>query len=425
LVDWLNKLPIGWLFVLEQIVFIGILSGLIWYINWLYDGRQPGADKHLWVFITVGMGVAVGWYCYSFISWPPVKGNGVAYMVLGCGGVMGMLMLAPDRFIQNPIWRIPLFQQRVLILTDNLIDKYVPPEVLKPVHSRYRVVGILNGDPSLKGKRFKGVDVLGDSRDLNQIARRLKVHQVVVAMGEQRGQLPFNILLNSRLRGVRVLELADFYERVTGKTRLQNFRPSWLIFQPAFKPSLVRSWSKRLLDVVLSGLGLVVSLPCWMAVGFIWMSSGERVLINSPRVGEKGQIFNMLIFSPKIQHGLAGKVFRALHLQKLPALINVLRGEMSLVGPHADEPELAAKYEELFPYYDKLFRVKPGLLSWATVNQVNGSSYRKLRERWQYDLYYAKRASFWLDLKVLWKASGVLLGNKQIRVVKHEGVRQW
>jgi lipopolysaccharide/colanic/teichoic acid biosynthesis glycosyltransferase len=402
---WLNDLIILWPYLIDEILFCLSLLVLIGAASWSEMDSFQQLNLSWWASFAVGISVA----CYPYAFLPVFSGDnpGIALKVLGGGSFIGLLILAANQPLRQSIRYSPLFVKRFLILTDGQCD-LLSAEVLKPNNPRYKVEGIISVDPDFKAERIGTTRVLGSCADLYRIASRLNVRYVVVAMSKQRGRLPFNLLLDSKMKGIKILEWADFYERVTGKIGLNGLRPSWLIFQPEHKPFLISKWVKRLLDISLAGLGLIISSPCWIALFMLRKGQGKGLLINLPTVGEGFKTFKRLAFNPEIMRGESGLRLKTWHMDKLPSLINVLRGEMSIVGPKPDTPESAAKFAGQFPLYNMRFKVKPGLYGLASVNQADVAAGLKLQECWEYDLYYAKRACLWLDLKVSWKAVNVL-----------------
>jgi len=271
--------------------------------------------------------------------------------------------------------------------------------------------------------------------DLYAWANENEVDEIVVAMDDRRRGFPMHELLECRLAGIEILELASFLERETGKVRLDVLNPSWIIFGEGFRASSVQRALERAFDV-LASLGLLLaSAPFMLAVVLaIWIEDGPRapVLYRQRRVGRFGAEFEVLKFRSMgvdaEQEGQAvwavkgdprvtrvGAVIRKMRLDELPQLMNVLRGDMSFVGPRPERPEFVRRFEESIPYYRERHTVKPGITGWAQLCYPYGSSERDTIEKLQYDLYYVKNRSLLFDLVILIQTVEVVLWGKGAR----------
>jgi sugar transferase (PEP-CTERM system associated) len=271
--------------------------------------------------------------------------------------------------------------------------------------------------------------------DLYTWADQHEVDEIVVAMDDRRRGFPMHELLECRLAGIEVLELASFLERETGKVHLDVLNPSWIIFGEGFRASLVQRALERAFDVLTSLGLLLVSAPFMLAVVVaIWIEEGLRapVLYRQRRVGRYGAEFDVLKFrSMRVDAEQAGRavwatkddprvtrvggVIRKTRLDELPQLINVLRGDMSFVGPRPERPEFVQRFEERIPYYRERHTVKPGITGWAQLCYPYGSSERDAIEKLQYDLYYVKNRSLLFDLVILIQTVEVVLWGKGAR----------
>ena len=271
--------------------------------------------------------------------------------------------------------------------------------------------------------------------DLFGWASQNEVDEIVVAMDDRRRGFPMHEFLECRLAGIEILELASFLERETGKVRLDVLNPSWIIFGEGFRVSLVQRALERGFDVAASLGLLLVSAPFMIAVTLaIWIEDGLRapVLYRQRRVGRHGAVFDVLKFrsmrtdaerageavwavknDPRVTR--VGAVIRKTRLDELPQLFNVLRGDMSFVGPRPERPEFVDQLEERIPYYRERHTVKPGITGWAQLCYPYGSSERDAIEKLQYDLYYVKNRSLLFDLVILIQTVEVVLWGKGAR----------
>jgi sugar transferase (PEP-CTERM system associated) len=262
------------------------------------------------------------------------------------------------------------------------------------------------------------IRVLGDVSDIPAIVHEYHVDRVVVSLADARGNLPMDDLLDMKMRGVTFDYLASVYERYTGKIAIENLRPSWLIFSAGFRATPRMLAIKRLLDVVISLVALVVAAPILLLVGLaVKLSSPGPVLYHQRRVGERGRVFTLHKFrsmrvDAEASSGAVwsragdtrttkiGRFLRKVRLDELPQLWNVLRGDMSLVGPRPERPEFIQQLTETIPYYGQRHVVKPGLTGWAQVRYAYGSTVEDAMEKLQYDLFYIKNLSLGMDLLI-------------------------
>ena len=270
---------------------------------------------------------------------------------------------------------------------------------------------------------------------LSTLALETGAEEIVIAVDDRRGTLPIRELLDRRLRGVEVIDLVEFLERETGKIPVELVTPGWLIFSEGFRQSKVRQFAKRLRDIAISGVALVVSLPLLIAVGVaIKLEDGWRapVFYRQERVGYLGTVFSLLKFRSMIVdaepggHAVwasenddritrVGRLIRKFRLDELPQVLNVLAGQMSIVGPRPERPEFVDELSEAIPFYVERHTVKPGITGWAQLRYVYGASEEAALEKLKYDLYYVKNHSLFLDLVIILQTAEVILWGKGAR----------
>ncbi|MGL6289223.1 MAG: TIGR03013 family XrtA/PEP-CTERM system glycosyltransferase, partial [Silanimonas sp.] len=263
----------------------------------------------------------------------------------------------------------------------------------------------------------------------------LGVDEIVVAPDSRRGTLPLDELMACRLRGVHVNDLHTFLENQTGRAHISALSPSWIVFDSGFDRSVVRSASKRVFDIVSSSVLLLLSLPVMVATALlIKLESGLSgpIFYLQERVGEGGETFRVIKFrsmrTDAERDGVArwatsnddrvtrvGRVIRKLRIDELPQVLNVLRGEMSFVGPRPERPTFVEQLEREIPYYGLRHAVKPGITGWAQLRYAYGASVKDAEEKLKYDLYYVKNQSLMFDLLVLLQTVEVVLFGKGAR----------
>ena len=258
------------------------------------------------------------------------------------------------------------------------------------------------------------------------------IDEIVVAMDDKRQGFPIRELLQCKFAGVDVVDLLSFLERESGKVDVERLNPSWMIFAEGFTPRASRRIAARCLDLV-GGLALfAVSWPVMIVVALaIFLEDGAPVLYRQTRVGLHGKPFELLKFRSMGKHAEAagaqwaqqsdprvtktGSLIRKLRFDELPQIFNIIRGQMSLVGPRPERPEFVEGLAQKIPYYLERHCVKPGLTGWAQLRYPYGASEKDALEKLRYDLYYVKNQSFLLDLIILLQTAEVVIWQKGSR----------
>ncbi|MBN8450941.1 TIGR03013 family XrtA/PEP-CTERM system glycosyltransferase [Accumulibacter sp.] len=276
--------------------------------------------------------------------------------------------------------------------------------------------------------------VLSQQMSLSDTAQSLKVDEIIVAVRERRGgALPLRELLDCKLSGVRVLDLASYFERALGQLRLDSLRVGWLIFGEGFRQNWRRTSIKRLFDVLVAAFLLLLALPVMMLTAIlIVLEDGFSVFYRQERVGLDGRLFKVIKFRSMFNDAESdgkprwatldddrvtrvGRLIRKLRIDELPQLYNVLAGEMSLVGPRPERPYFVDQLTRDIPFYAVRHSVKPGLTGWAQVMYKYGATVEDSVQKLQYDLYYVKNHTLFLDVLILFQTVGVVLTGKGAR----------
>jgi sugar transferase (PEP-CTERM system associated) len=262
---------------------------------------------------------------------------------------------------------------------------------------------------------------------LCELARRSGTRKITVAMDERRQRLPVKQLLQCKMNGIDVCQGETLYEELTGKLFIEKLNPSWLIFSDGFRKSPVTRVSKRLTGLVMSIVLLALISPLLGIIAIaIKLDSKGPVFFSQSRCGQDGKPFNVLKFRSMIDNAEAetgpqwasdddwritrvGHILRKFRLDELPQIINVLKGEMSFVGPRPERPEFVETLTTKIPYYSERHTVKPGITGWAQVSYGYGASVEAAMEKLKYDLFYVKNMSTALDLLVVFRTIKIIL----------------
>jgi len=261
------------------------------------------------------------------------------------------------------------------------------------------------------------------------------IDEIVVATGAIKSRVRIDELADCKLSGIRVVDLLTFFEREAGQIRIDIMDPTWLVTSDGFYQSRTRDFVKRLFDLVASISLLILSIPVQVLIVLaIWLEDGvgARVFYRQERTGQQGRSFSVYkfrsmgasaekdgkaIWASKVDSRVTriGAFLRKYRLDELPQVINVIRGDMSFVGPRPERPEFVAQLSERIPYYKERHILKPGLTGWAQLNYPYGSSIEDAYEKQLYDMYYVKNHSLFLDCLILLHTVEVILFGKGAR----------
>lgn len=274
--------------------------------------------------------------------------------------------------------------------------------------------------------------VHGEQIDLSEFSGSQDIDEIVVAMDDKRQGFPIRDLLKCKFAGVDVVDILGFLERESGKVDVERLNPSWMIFADGFTRRSSRQIASRALDLAGGLTLLLLTWPIMLAVALaIWIEDRTPVLYRQTRVGLLGRPFELLKFRSMKKHAevggaqwaqkddlrvtKVGSVIRKVRFDELPQILNIIRGQMSLVGPRPERPEFVEALAQKIPYYQERHCVKPGLTGWAQLRYPYGASEKDALEKLRYDLYYVKNQSFLLDLMILLQTAEVVIWQKGSR----------
>ncbi len=318
---------------------------------------------------------------------------------------------------------------RVLIFGAGAEAKSVG-EVLKRSDPDIHIVGFYPS-PTDSEICIPGQLVLPRMQSLSDTAHALNVDEIIIAVHERRGGvLPLRELLDCKLSGVNVLDLASYFERALGQIRLDSLRVGWLIFGEGFRQGWARTLVKRIFDIVSATILLLLALPVMIITALlIVLEDGFPIFYRQERVGLNGRLFSVVKFRSMRKDAESdgkprwatanddrttrvGRIIRKLRIDELPQLYSVLTGDMSLVGPRPERPYFVDQLTRDIPFYAVRHSVKPGVTGWAQVSYHYGASVDDSIQKLQYDLYYVKNHTLFLDIVILFETVGVVLTGK-------------
>ena len=390
-----------------------------------YRRDRVGSLRALWVCTLLAVGVGFVPLVFAMEQFSLPRHDALGFLALAYLYLFGM------QLVRRPLlgaYSERLWSRNVLIVGCGAEAASAASDIGQRGAGAYKLVGFYPSN--LEGAQFSAMPgpVLDPGIPLSQLSRHHEVDEIIVAVREQRGGvLPLRHLLECRTQGVRVHSLASFSERFKGEVPLDSLKASWLIYGDGFAQGWLRTTVKRTFDIIVSLVLLALTwLIMLLAALAILIEDGAPVLFRQERVGRHGRTFQVLKFrsmrKDAEKDGVArwaqandsritavGRFIRKTRIDELPQLINVLRGEMSLVGPRPERPGFVDQLTEQIPFYAIRHSVKPGLTGWAQVRFSYGASLADARRKLQFDLYYVKNHSLVLDAQIILETVRVVL----------------
>ena len=412
---------------LWKIALVTLICQLCLYYNDFYDLTLVHSNRELIVRLLQAVGAASILLGALYFTVPTlVIGDGifVSALLVFLVGILGW------RLLFNQLTGSLKLEERILVVGTGETARKVARQILAQRDFAYRVVGFIDDDRARIGERIVNPAIVGTPADMLELIAKHQIDRIVVGLADRRGKLPIEQLLQAKMAGVRVEDATTTYERVTGKILIDDLRPSWLIFSDGFRVSRWTRWAKRTIDLTLAVLLAIVSFPAMVLTAIaIWLESGGPVLYCQERVGENGRAFTLCKFRSMRQDAeqaghpvwakdgddritRVGSFIRKTRLDELPQLWNVVRGDMSFVGPRPERPYFVSELAQAIPFYQQRHAVKPGITGWAQVKYRYGSSVEDAMEKLRYDLYYIKHLSIFFDLTIVFDTVKVVLFRK-------------
>ena len=398
---------------------------LCFYYNDLYDLQIVSRRAELLIRLMQALGCASLILALLYYSMPNLMfGRGISAI---SAGAIGFLLVTWRLIVDamGSFFRPPL---RVLIAGTGSKGITVVREILDHPELNFNVVGFLDEKGENLGKSLINPKIIGAVADIEQIVKTENIDRVVLSFVERRGNMPLQKLLRVKFAGVQVEDAHGLFEKLTGRIMLEMLSPSWLILSDGFRRGTIHLVIKRISDILLSLFAIVLLSPVLLLVSIaIYLESGGPILFRQERIGLKDRPFEILKFRsmrPDPDKGQVwasqtdqritrvGRFIRKYRLDELPQFFNVLRGNMSIVGPRPEQPLLVSMLEEQIPYYSYRHTVRPGITGWAQIKYRYGASVEDAKNKLEYELFYIKHLSLFFDLVIMFRTVQVVLFGK-------------
>lgn len=403
------------------------------YYNDLYDLKITDSMGEMGIRLLQALGATAIFLAFVYFVFPRAI---ISRGVFEVSVALVIVMIASWRFGYMYVLDRGLFDQKIILIGSGELARNILKEISDKRDSGYQVPLVLtecDGDADRIRDIIPKCRCQGSYEGLVELVRETDSKALVVAMEDQRGRFPADELLRCRVEGINVLDGATFYEELTGKLIVEQIKPSWLIFSDGFRQSWTRRVVKRFGDIVCSVILLVLTGPLMAVVALlIKLDSRGPVIFSQERVGQNKKPYMVHKFRSMVadaeQHTgpvwakddddritRVGRVIRKLRIDELPQLWNVIKGEMSMVGPRPERAHFIEQLEAVIPFYRERFAVKPGITGWAQVSYGYGASVDDAIEKLNYDLFYVKNLSIFMDIMILLKTVKIVLFRRGAR----------
>ena len=394
---------------------LGVCGAAVYYCEG-YGFAVLGGDRLnlSWLLNSMGLAFALALVLYFAATLPPRSGDAMAHVA-----ALYFPLLACERAAFR--WVSSRVTERVAIVGTNELGLSIANALANRRKLGWELVGFLSDEFEREDSRIAGVPVIGKMHEIEKIVENWRVDWIVVASRLPEEYFPADELLFTKMSGRRVEFGGEFYERLTGKVFLGDLRPSYLIFSPGFRLGPFPRAIKRAMDLAGAAIGLLLAGPVLViCAAAIKLDSRGPVFYRQERVGLNGRSFDVIklrsmnhraesdtgpVLATREDGRITrvGRVLRKTRLDEAPQLWNVLRGEMSLVGPRPERPELIRELSERYPYFALRSTLKPGLTGWAQIRHGYVSELEAFEHKLALDLYYMKYRSIAMDLGIMWR----------------------
>ena len=419
--------------LLMKVFLITAVCQACLYYNDLYDLKITDSFNELGIRLLQALGFAAIFLAFFYILFPDaIIASGIFFISV----FFTILLIGSWRFGYALILDRGLFNHKIILLGSGNLIKDIKQEIIERKDCGYTLA--LEApenmiDVDLTNSVYSPIVCKHECEGLYEMAHTLGIKKVVVDFQERRAVSPTRELLKCRVDGIDVLDGNKFYENLTGKLTVKSLNPSGLIFSDGFQKTSLRRFLKRSVDLILSVLMLIVFLPLIAAIAvLIKVDSKGPIFFSQERVGEKGKIYHVHKFrsmadDAEDQSGpvwaesdddrvtRVGKFIRRFRIDEIPQLYNVLKGEMSFVGPRPEREYFVKQLEDLIPYYTIRHTVRPGITGWAQVCYGYGASVEDAVEKLNYDLFYIKNMTTLMDIMIILRTIKIVLFSKGAR----------
>lgn len=425
--DWLN---LSWALIVDRIPTWFYFMPVVWIalLIEMYDIRRANRRDETLKGVGIAAGVSLVLYTFVFFLAPDELPRVGVAVFIASAAVLTLVW----RSLYIAIFTQPDFQRRVLIVGAGRAGSGLAAICHKMIPQPFHLVGMIDDDPDKLGQMIEGVPVLGGGNQLMELIKQAKISDVIFAISNQMRPEMFQALLTAEESGVEITTMPIVYEQLIGRVPIFLLNSEWIIrsFVDQVHANAFYEMIKRLIDIVGGLVGTIGYLVLYPIISLvIVLDTGKPVLYKQTRLGLNGREYTIIKFRTMRQDSekdgkvrvtvenderitRVGKFLRKSHLDELPQFVNVLSGEMSLIGPRAERSELVNHLQSKVPFYRARLLVKPGITGWAQVNFGYAATVEDTAIKLEYDLYYIKHRNLILDMIILLRTVGTVVGFK-------------
>ena len=416
-------------FLQQRVDFWFWLLPVIWMVL-LVELYDPHRARNLRQTVAgIALAATAGLLLYALVYFISLKGS-LPRLGIGVFLVFASVLTLIWRLIYVRIFTAQAFLHRVLIIGAGSAGETLVKVYNKMNPKPFFLVGFMDDDPTKVGKELDGFPILaGNDRLLETIEEKCITEIVIAITGEMQGST-FQVLLDAQQSGMEIIPMPNMYEELLNRVPIHHLESEWLIrsFVNDARVDSFYEFSKRLLDILFSLVGLLICILLTpLTAIFILLDSGFPVLYNQIRSGKSGKLYNIYKFRTMVQDAEkdgkvqvthehderitpVGNILRRSHIDELPQFWNVLLGDMSIVGPRAERPELIIEYQKHIPLYRARLLVKPGITGWAQINYGYSATIAQTVVKLEYDLYYIKHRNILMDIQIILRTMTQVIG---------------
>lgn len=426
--DWLH---FSWTFLDERAPLWFYLLPLIWIflIVDLYDIRKANnrADTLRGILFAAGFSILI--YLFVFFVSPPnsLPRRGVAFFLVGVS-----LFTLLWRLLYIQVFTGHIFRRRALIVGAGKAGATIRNIIREVPSAPFEIIGWIDDDPEKQNQMIEGLPVLGPGAQLVEIAQKEAITDIIFAITGEMNPAMFQSLMDAGEKGVEITTMPVAYEEILGRVPIFLLQSDWMLrsFIDQTHVDGFFEFTKRFIDLIIGLAGLVVmtALAPLISLGIV-LDDGFPIFFSQPRVGKNGVNYSILKFRTMRKDDNTqkkdrtagyetgritrfGKILRKSHLDELPQVFNILKGEMSMVGPRSEQPGLVKSFQKEIPFYRTRLFVKPGLTGWAQINYKYADTIEDTAVKLEYDLYYIKKRTLLMDISIILRTIWTVIGLK-------------
>jgi exopolysaccharide biosynthesis polyprenyl glycosylphosphotransferase len=409
--EWFFLLPLIWLVLIFE----------------LYDTRRASRRKETLLAISLAAAIGFGLYLIVYFTTDPntpLPRIAIALFIPLCA-----LFNFCWRYIYIKLFTTPIFMRRVIIVGAGKAGQALVDTIQSITPKPFILVGLLDDDPDKQNMELHGFQVLGKCLDLDRIIHQFDVTDIISAISDNIRPEILQSLINAEEKGIEVTTMPIAYEDLTGQIPVRYLKSEWLLRTFFDQAHVSESYIliKRFIDIMVSGIGLLALAATYPFIAaFIKVDSHGPIFLRQERIGKNGKPYTILKYRTMVHDpGVGsvtptqkndaritriGKILRKSHIDELPQVLNILKSDMSVVGPRAEITSLVEMFSEHIPFYRSRLMVKPGLTGWAQIHQPYAATIEETIEKLEYDLYYIKHRSIIFDFHIMVRTASQVLG---------------